>query len=66
MRQKGVESEIEGGRRVGRGRMELESEAEGWGRRGWIVRQGPGGVESEAGGWRVRQWVESEAEGGGE
>ena len=26
---------------MGRGRM--ESEAEGWGRRGWIVRQGPGG-----------------------
>ena len=41
----------------------MESEAEGWGRRGWIVRQGPGGVESEAGGWRVRQWVESEAKG---
>ena len=64
VRQKGVESEIEGGRRVGRGRM--ESEAEGWGRRGWIVRHGPGGVESKARGWRVRQWVESEAEGGGE
>ena len=56
VRQKGVESEIEGGRRVGRGRM--ESEAEGWGRRGWIVRQGPGGVESEIlieGGRRVGQ-----------
>ena len=47
MRQKGVESEIEGGQRVGQRGM--ESEAEGW----WRVRQrggwGPeGGLESEA------------------